>query len=482
MKRLEYMTLAVACIVLATAGCLVGPNYQPPELDVPDAWHAGATAGVAEGDAAMQTWWDAFDDRTLVSLLQRAERSNLDLAIAVARIREARASYRVTSGDRWPAVELQGSAGATGLTENDGGGTIENYGLGVGVSWELDVFGRVRRSIEAADASVQASIEDYRDVLVVLLAEVGSNYVESAAFQARLALTNDNIEAQRESLQLTRDRFDAGLTSALDVAQAESNLATTEARIPPLQTQLNAALTRLAVLLGETPGSLHEELLGRNEIPSAPELDAVGIPAEVLRQRPDIRSAERNLAAQTASIGVAQADLYPRFSLSGFLGIESGDISDLLDGDAVTWSINIPVVGNLFDRGRRKGRVEIAEARAEQLVASYERAILVALKEVEDAMVAFAQESQRSATLERAVDATERSVELVRERYRAGLTDFQNVLDSERSLTEQQDQLAQSRGRVVTNLIALYRALGGGWTNDESNLETFTSATGIAER
>jgi NodT family efflux transporter outer membrane factor (OMF) lipoprotein len=266
------------------------------------------------------------------------------------------------------------------------------------------------------------------------------------------------------------------LTSALDVAQAESNLANTEATIPPLEGQLNAALNRIAVLLGENPGSVHDELLGKTDIPSPPEEVVVGIPADIVRQRPDIRRAERDLASQTARIGVATADLYPRFSITGFLGLDSANIGDLVNGDSVAWSVGLPFFANLFDGGRRRGRIEIEEARTDQLVSIYKLTVLVALEEVEDALVFYAKEKVRRDRLSRAVDASQRSVELVRTQYLAGLTNFQNVLDSERSLTNQQDDLAASEGQVIDYLIILYRALGGGWQLDPANEETYTSS------
>jgi NodT family efflux transporter outer membrane factor (OMF) lipoprotein len=461
-------------------GCLVGPDYEKPVVSVPDVWQARAVEGIGEGEASVQTWWETFDDPKLTDLLRRAEAANLNLDIAVARIREARASYRVASGELFPEINVEGSASAQELSETTfgpkGGETTDNYTLGAGFSWEIDVFGRIRRSIESAGAAVEASIEDYRDVLVLLLADVGRNYVDAITLQERIALAKANVASQRESLQLARDRFDAGLTSALDVAQAESNLSNTEARIPQFESQLNAALNRIAVLLGETPGSLHDELLRDRQALEPPAEVVVGIPADIVRQRPDVRRAERDLASQTARIGVATADLYPRFSLTGFLGLDADNLGDLLDGDSVTWNVGLPVFGNLFDRGRRRGRIQIEEARTDQLISSYELTILVALEEVENSLVAYVKERVRRESLERAVDATQRSVDLVLTQYKAGLTDFQNVLDSERSLTSQQDQLAESDGQVINNLIALYLALGGGWKFDPENQETLTAS------
>jgi len=478
LRRFTMASTLVVLLVCATA-CTLGPDYKQPELDVPDVWQSRAVEGVKQGEATIQVWWERLGDPVLIDLLKRAQAANLDLAIAVARIRESRATYGISKSDWYPEVNVEGNAGAQELSESSfgplGGKTVENYRVGVGMSWELDIFGRIRRSVESAGASFEATIEDYRDVLVVLLADVGFNYVDALTFQYRVDLAIENAEMQRDSLQLTQDRFNAGLTSALDVAQAESNLANTEAGIPRLESQLNASLNRIAVLLGENPGSVHDLLLGSSRIPRPAVEIVVGIPADVVRQRPDIRRAERELAAATALIGVAKADLYPRFSLTGFLGLDSGEIGDLLDGDSVTWSVGLPFIGNLFDGGRRRGVVEVQWARTEQALSLYELTVLLALEEVENALVNLAKERTRRDRLARAVNASERSVELVRTQYRAGLTDFQNVLDSERSLTAQQDQLAESQGLVINNLILLYRALGGGWQPDPENQETFTA-------
>jgi NodT family efflux transporter outer membrane factor (OMF) lipoprotein len=477
LQRLTAFTLLG--LALGLTACTLGPDYKEPVVDLPDIWQAKAVEGVERGDASVQTWWETLEDPVLIELLKRAEAANLDLEIAVARIREARALYRIAKGEWYPEINAEGLAQTLELPENAGGplsgAGFETYQLGVGLNWEIDVFGRIRRTVESQTAAFEATIEDYRDVLVVLLAEIGQNYVDAVALRERIELAEENVRAQQESVQLTQDRFDAGLTSALDVAQAESNLANTEAQIPVLRTRLTAALNRIAVLLGENPGSAHDELLGRKETPRPPDALLVGIPADVVRQRPDIRRAERDLASQTALIGAAKADLYPRFSLSGFFGLNSATIGDLLDGDSVTYNVGLPMIANLFDGGRRRGQVQVETARTDQLLSVYKLTVLVALEEVEDALVAYAQERVRRERLARAVDASQRSVELVQTQYRAGLTNFQNVLDSQRSLTEQQDALAESEGLVINNLIALYRALGGGWQSDPENEETYTT-------
>ena len=341
-----------------------------------------------------------------------------------------------------------------------------SFSTGFGASWELDVFGRIRRQVEAADAATQATVEAYRDVLVSLYAEAALAYLNVRTAQERLRISHANVEGQEETLQLTKDRFDAGLVSALDVSQAESNLANTYSLIPVIERDLNEGLNRLAVLLGENPGALHAELDHEVEIPHEPEAVAIGLPTELLRQRPDVRRAERLLASQTAQIGVATADLYPTFSLAGFLGLEALGLGDLASSDSVTWDIGLPIRWNIFSGGRIRSQIRAEEARSNQLLASYEQTVLNALEESENAMVAYAKEVQRREHLALAVDATQRSLDLVLTQYTAGLTDFQNVLDTQRTLLVREDELAVAEGLVVGNLVRLYRALGGGWDPD----------------
>jgi len=463
---------AVIALVLA-ASCKVGPDYEAPpplpeEQPLPDQWHTAATIGLTEGESNLQTWWTNLSDPKLDDLLQRAQLTNLNLQSAVARIVEARAFVGVARGDRMPVVNtpvdvnlVRPSPAAvpdlpiSGLTDSQA-----LLSAGVDASWEIDVFGKFARSIESAEAGFDASVEDYRDVLVSLFAEVALAYVDVRQFQKRIAFARENITSQRESLQLTRDRFDAGLTSALDVAQAESNLGDTESTIPRFEQNLNFALNRLAVLLAVPPGALHDELNEEIALPSIPATIAVTIPADVMRQRPDIRAAERSLASQTALIGVATADLYPSFSLRGFFTFNWGNIGT---STGSTWGIIPGFNWNLFDRNRIHSRIRVEEARTQQAFLAYEQTVLIAFEDVENSMIAYFKEQERRDRLNEAVDAAQRSVDLVRTQYLAGLTNFQNVLDSQRSLFRFQDDLVASEGLTVQNLITLYRALGGGW-------------------
>jgi len=458
-------------------GCAVGPDYERPELVTPDEWHTRIADEMSQPEPDITRWWETLGDTTLIALIKQAELGNLDLRTAVARVREARAARGIAKGDYFPQVALDGTYTTFELSQNgiqgqqivDGGGTIEReeeFAVGAGLFWEIDLFGRVRRQNEAARAAFEGSIEDFRDVLVSLFAEVATAYVDIRTLEARLEVLRLNVEAQRRTVQLTTDRFNAGLVSRLDVTQAQTNLSVSEAGIPVLETQLTAALNRLAVLVGTPPGSIRAALPATGAIPEAPDSVATGLPAELLRRRPDVRRAERQLASQTALIGVARADLYPSFSLGGALSLVAGSAGDLGSGESVEWSLLPGVRWNLFTGGKIRSNIAVQEARTEQLLLQYEQSVLLALEEVETALVAFEQERFRRDRIADAVTAAAESVEIVRTQYRSGLVDFQRYVDSERALAVEQDRLAESEGLVVLNLIRLNRALGGGWDPD----------------
>jgi NodT family efflux transporter outer membrane factor (OMF) lipoprotein len=471
------LVLAVTTL-LVSGGCLtVGPDYEQPALDMPDAWTTAATDGLEDGTAPLQTWWTIFDDPTLDELIERAMDSSLDLELAMWRIEEARAFRGVTAGAQVPQVQLSGESSYSQPSDNgmlgdlapEGGfDASELHDYSVGAGWELDLWGRIRRAVESADAALEASVEDSRDVLVSLLAEVALSYVDLRTLQERIRLAQANVRAQQSTLKLTQDRFNAGLVSALDVAQAESNLSNTESLIPTLERDLQLTANRLAVLLGDVPGSLDAELADPKPIATEPARVTAGLPADLLRQRPDVRRAERQLAAQNALIGVATADLYPTFSLSGFIGLQSADGSDLLSGDSVTWGVGLPIRWDLFSGGRIRSQIRVEEARTQQALVRYEQTVLLALEEAEGALESYRRRLERRAKLRISVKATERSLDLVMTQYRAGLADFQNVLDTQRSLLNRQDELATTRGGVIRDLIGIYRSLGGGWLPEES--------------
>ena len=469
-KNLSVFTVIVSLVALV--GCTVGPDYEPPPLEqeVPDAWKSAAAEEIEAVGSPLETWWTTLNDPKLVELIHEARLTNLSVLTAAARVREARAQLGIATGQYYPDVILDGTYTRQQPSENSAqiplpGVTDEFdlYDLGVGFQWEIDVFGRLRRGAESARAGLEASIEDYRDVMVVLMADLAANYVEVRTLQERIKYGRANVEAQAESLQLTRDRFDAGLSPLTDVTQAEYNLANSQAGLPRLEARLEAAINRLAVLLGKPPGAVDDLLTGEWKIPDPDEGLTLGLPADLLRRRPDIRTAERQLASQTALIGVAKADLYPTFSLSGVLALQSLDSSNFFESESTTWSLVPGLRWNIFSGGKIRNNIRVQEARTEQLLFAYERTVLFALDEVESTMVAYEREKVRRDRLYEAVDASQRTVELVKTQYMSGLTDFLNLLDAQRTLASQQDSWAESEGQVVQNLIALNRALGGGW-------------------
>ncbi|MBN2491993.1 MAG: efflux transporter outer membrane subunit [Planctomycetes bacterium] len=460
--------LSLLAGLLSLPACIsVGPDYVAPEPDVPAAWHEPMAAGLEAGPAALGRWWTQFGDPLLASLIERAAAGNPTVREAFFRIEEARAEHGVAAGEYFPEVEgfataTRGRESANESRKPPSSRRDRSYTTGLGASWELDVWGRVRRAVESADASIEASVEDRRDVLVLLCAEVAATYVDVRALQARIAAARSNAENQRGTLKITEDRFRSGLAPALDVAQAKLNVATSEASIPELEIALAAATNRLATLVAESASTLHGELATAAPVPAPPASVAIGAPADVIRQRPDVRRAERTLAAQTARIGMATAELYPRLSLEGILALDSYTLRKLLRSSSTAWSLSPELGWNLFAAGRLRAAIRVEEARTAQALAAWQSAVLLALEDVENALVAYQREKVRRDALGRAVEAAEEAVRLSKESYRAGLSGFQNVLDSERSLLEMQDDLAESEGLVTRSLVHIYRALGGG--------------------
>ncbi len=467
------LRLAGLLVPLILAGCMaVGPNYRTPESELPETWRREADPALVRDEALVRHWWRLFEDPLLDELIGAAEQGNRDLRRTVARVREARARLGVARGERMPEAIAQGSVLRQRGSDNSlGAGYTETfYRAGVDASWEIDLFGRIGRSVEAAAADFQATEEEYRDVLVSLYAEVAQVYLDIRTLQARLVATRGNLASQQQALRLTRSRFENGLATGLDVAQAEQLLAASEAEVAPLQIALSRAIHTLSVLLGEPPGARFEQLSEYRPIPVPPGSVAVGVPADLLRQRPDIRRAERLLAAQTARIGVARADLYPRLSLSGTFAFEAIDSGDLFKGSSRAFGFGPTVRWLLFDGARVRNQVRVEDARTEQALNQYEQTVLNALKEVEGAMTEYLDQRDRLEALERAVSAARRSLQLATRLYRDGLVNFQNVLDAQRTLFDGENQLAVARGHTAMNLVALYRALGGGWTVGEEQI------------
>jgi NodT family efflux transporter outer membrane factor (OMF) lipoprotein len=455
MKRL------VALLLLT--GCAVGPNYRPPVTAVP-----GAFTGLTNATPPVIEWWTTFQDPMLDSLITRAVQSNLNLRIATERVIEARAIRGIVAANLLPA----GNAGASYQRDRrsqQSGNTPPNarverdlWQTGFDATWEIDVFGSVRRSVEAANADIGATVAGRDDVLVTLLAEVARNYVELRGFQQRLAVARQNIAAQQDAVAITTARLEAGLTSELDVAQASALLAGLEAGVPSLETQVAQSEHRLAVLLGESPAGLRAELSKAGDIPATPPEVPVGLPAELLRRRPDIRKAERDLAAATARTGVAMAEMFPKFSLSGAFGLNSQGISTF-DMTARYWTVGPTIRWPILDVWRIKSGITAQTARQEIALLQYQATVLTALEDVENALVAYGNEQVRYQALARAVAANRRELEMAGELYRKGVGDYLNVLEAQRSLYASTDLLVQSERGVSVNLVALYKALGGGW-------------------
>ena len=453
-------------MAVAVTACTVGPDYEPPETPMPEGWAEPVASPVVPDAFAGAAWWEVLQDERMTQLISRAVEGNLSLAGAVARIEQSRAIRRQVAATNYPDVDGTASFQRTGVSQNASVFPVPDmstYNVGVDMVWEIDLFGRIRRSVESADAQLESSIEDYRDLLTVLQAEVGVTYVQLRTLQRRLDLLQDNVVLQESSRDLARARFETGLSPELDVFQAESNLASTQAQLPGIKLEISRAMHRLAVLVGEHAGALRAELAVATPLPLLPENVAIGIPAELLRRRPDIRRAERQLAAQHARIGAAEAALYPIFNISGALGLSAMQVDRLWRRDNSTFSIVPGMRWNLFDFGRVRGAVAEERALTEQAYLAYDNTVLLAIEEAENAIAAFLRERERRAALERVVSASRRSAELAQELYKEDLSDFQNVLDAQRTLFNAQDGLAESEGACVGALISLFRALGGGW-------------------
>jgi outer membrane protein, multidrug efflux system len=442
-------------------GCAVKRPYLAPAPEAPAAWVAPAPS--ASNSDVLSRWWDAFGDERLTSLTRRAVEGNLDVRTAISRLREARATMRSTRTSLQPSVDFTGAARGSGTGSEAGGLTTQSYSVGLDASWELDVFGGIRSAVDAATATAEARDADLRDVLVSLTAEVALDYIDIRSLQRRIELTQNNAGLQQQTLELTQFRAQAGLATDLDVQQARSNVESTRAQVASLDGQLGRAIHAIAVILGQPPAALNGELASSGPIPEAPVAAAVNVPAETLRRRPDIRSAERQLAAQFEQVNAARADLYPSFRLAGSIGLQSLAIARVLMPGASFWSASPSVSIPVFNRRQLRENLVIQGERQEQAARAYESRVLTALQEVEDALVSLAQEQTRREHLTAATDAAQQAADLSLQLYTAGLRDFRDVLDAQRSLLSLQDTLAASSATVSSELVRLYKALGGGW-------------------
>jgi multidrug efflux system outer membrane protein len=466
------------------ASCTVGPNFVRPTPEVPPHWPTAIPeSGVAERSADLRAWWSAFDDSMLTSLIERAAGSNLDLRTAVLRIDEARAQRAISSAAYWPKLSVDAAFSRQRLSETTptgslfssvgnlhppGGGGISipnpynQYQLSANASWEIDLFGRVRRSVEAADANVQVSVEDQHAVWVAVLADVAQSYLELRGAQAKLHTAKENLATIEELLDLTRQRRAAGMTTYIDVSNATAQATATRAALPAFELQITQNINQLSQLLAREPEALRGELDSPAPLPSVPTDVPIGLPAELARRRPDIREAEASLHAATAQIGVAVADLFPRLTLAADGGFQSETAGKLLEWASRFGSLGPTLDLPVFDRGRWQ-TVRLYDVRAQEAALAYQRTVLNALREVENAIAAFGADRQRRTWLDATVTENREALLLSRQRYETGLSNFIDVLDAERTLQQNQLSLADSTTAVTTDLVGLYRALGGGW-------------------
>ncbi len=468
----RYFNTAFLAVFLI-AGCMtVGPDYSPPEMRTPKAWQKDIARVTIDRESEVEIlakWWDTFNDPVLSDLMEQAVAGNLNLKQALNSVKQARIQRGITDADRFPSVNSSGSAGRTYSKDMSGDFTGTNsFRLGLDASWEMDLFGGIRRSIEAADANLEATEESYRDVLVSLLAEVALNYIEVRSYQSQLLVAESNLRSQEETYDITKWRHRAGLTTALDVENASKNLEQTRSQIPSLKSGLEQAKNRIAVLVGREPGALDPDLHEYRSVPVAPDEIALGIPADLLRRRPDLRRAERELAAQTAKIGVAEANLYPRITLSGNIGLSALALGDLFSSDSLSTGVNSGISWPVYDAGRIMKNIEIQYAAQEQKLIAYRAALLIALEDVENAMTSYTYDLARRESLLKASESAEQAADTSRAQYLSGLMDFQSVLEAEKTLLTFQNNVVQSDAQIIKDLIGLYKALGGGWRTFET--------------
>jgi NodT family efflux transporter outer membrane factor (OMF) lipoprotein len=466
-RTLAWITVLLGLSAgLLIAGCAVGPDYHPPQTTMPSNWVGPAPQVPPQPSPAvadLTRWWKGFGDPALSSLVDRAVRSNLDVRQAQSRLVQSRASRGVAAAGLGPNAGL--SAGFT-RTRNGGGPKLINnlYQVGLDAGWEIDVFGGVRRNVEASTADVQAAQEDLRNTLVSLTAEVALDYIDLRGFQQEIVIAQENLKAQRHTADLTRAKQRGGLVGALDVANADALVATTAAQIPVLRTSARQTIYSLSLLLGREPGALLKELSLSADIPSAPPTGPLGVPSILLRRRPDIRRAEAQVHAATARIGVATAALFPTFNLNGSFSFQDSKTNGWLDWRNRLWSFGPSANWSFFNSGANLWSIEVQNALTQQALLTYEQTVLTAMQDVENALVASANEQEHRKALMQAVAANQKAVELATQLYAQGQTDFLNVLDAQRSLYASQDALVQSTRDISTDMVALYKALGGGWS------------------
>ena len=475
------LTAFLIFVALLLGGCAVGPDFKNPEAPVPEKWLDHEQDKVVnEQTPDYSSWWTVFDDSVLTALIEKAYNQNLNLQIAGLRILEARAQLGIAAGEQYPQSQaLTGGAIYNNLSKN--GANLASadrrfwdFKVGFDAAWELDFWGRFRRGVESAQAGLGATLTNYDDILVSLTAEVATVYNRLRTLEQRLHIARENVKIQQRSYEIADIRFKNGAVTELDPMQALSLLRNTEASVPQLQTLIKQSKYAISTLLGMPPSNLENILTGTSQIPVPPSKITLGIPAELLRRRPDVRLAELRAAAQSANIGIAKSELFPRFILLGSIGFESSDkgsfsasngahLNDLFNGSSFTWFVGPSVNWNILNYGRIKNDVRVQDARFQELIVDYQDAVLNAAREVEHGVVGFIGKQEEVVFLQSAVKAAKHSVDLAQIQYRDGAVDYIRVLDTQQNLFSQQDRLTSNKGQINNNLIAIYKAMGGGW-------------------
>jgi len=465
----------VSCAGLTLAGCAVGPTYERPEVQLNANWSEQQDSRIATQTAPDAQWWSTFSDPVLNNLVDLAYKQNLSLQVTGLRILEARARLGYAHGQRYPQVQ----AAVGGATINEPSelalntiqtGTFYDYQIGFDASWEIDFWGKYKKGVTAEESGYLSTVADYDNALVSLASEVARTYTSLRTFEVLIKLAQENVTVQEEGLRIAQARFDNGATSELDVTQARTLLESTRATIPQLEASRQQAENALSTLLGQTTGSIRQILAGPVAIPMPPAQVSISVPAEMLRRRADIRAAELNAMAQSDRVGIAQTDFYPRVALFGSVGTQVGDgdnvsssFSDLLSSGSWFYTFGPRMLWTVFNYGRIKNNVRVEDARFQESLVSYQNTVLRAGQEVDDALAGFLRSQEAAVFARNAADSAQQSVDLAFVQYREGAVDFQRVLDAQRSLLEEENTLADIDSSVATNLIALYKALGGGW-------------------
>jgi outer membrane protein, multidrug efflux system len=465
-SALTALTAALVALAIIS-GCMVGPDYHPPKTEAPPSWSGVSNVTKAAGTrittnaVEMAQWWTRFNDPKLTELVQAALATNLDVQLAQAQLRQARAIRGKDAGGLWPSATVTGAITRSGTVSGVGGSPVNS--LGADALWNLDIFGLTRRQVESDTAGIQAAQENLYGAQVTLVSELALDYIQVRSAQEQIAIAQTNLQSEAHTADVTRQKGAAGFVSGLDEANADAEVATTAAIIPPLETTIRQNIFALSILLNRPPAALLEDLTKPGPVPLAPPEVPVGLPSDLLRRRPDIQAAEANLHAAAALIGVAVADFYPQFSLTGTLTFQSTSTKDMFAGPNGIWSAGPQVSWPIFSGGSMISNVRLQKAATDAAYITYQKTVLAALSDVESYLVAFTKEWDHLKALSDAVVLNRRALLLSQQLYQAGTTEFLTVLDAERSLLASETALAQSRQAISSDLVNVYRALGGGW-------------------